>query len=87
MNVLLLYFHRYLRLTPLLAVALLISVSMTRFGNKGPLFVQSLRVAREQCQQYWWSTLLYIQNFVNPGDLVSFAKELQNTFKIHFQNF
>ncbi|XP_031623576.1 nose resistant to fluoxetine protein 6-like [Contarinia nasturtii] len=69
LNVLQLYVHRYLRLTPLLAISLLISVSLYRFGEIGPLWTAMIEMNKKQCENYWWSTLLYVQNYVNPEEL------------------
>ncbi|XP_031636343.1 nose resistant to fluoxetine protein 6-like isoform X2 [Contarinia nasturtii] len=69
LNILQFYFHRYVRLTPLLAISALITVSMYRFGETGPLWSIVADINKKQCEKYWWSTLLYIQNYVNPDDL------------------
>ena len=71
MNIPLLYLHRYLRLTPLLAVTILLTTSLARFGGSGPLFPHMVRFFSEQCERNWWSTLLYVQNYVHPHDMVS----------------
>lgn len=70
-NVLLLYFHRYLRLTPLLILTVLFSISLLKFFGNGPNWTQRMNIALNNCELYWWSTLLYVQNYVNPGAMVS----------------
>ncbi|XP_038070285.1 nose resistant to fluoxetine protein 6-like [Patiria miniata] len=55
------YFHRYWRLTPLLAFTILIWMYIPQFFGSGPLWQSS--AARPLCSQYWWSDLLYINNF------------------------
>ncbi|XP_071813468.1 nose resistant to fluoxetine protein 6-like isoform X2 [Apostichopus japonicus] len=55
------YFHRYWRLTPAMAVTMLFYVFITPYFGHGP-FAQTLS-AREDCPKYWWTNLLYINNF------------------------
>lgn len=69
MNVPLLYLHRYLRLTPLLIVTVLFSMSLIRFFGSGPLWPNMIESLGIQCERYWWSTLLYIQNYANPKQM------------------
>lgn len=58
--------HRFLRYTPVFAVLVLYTVSLSKFTVNGPIQVPEIR---EQCAQYWWSALLHIQNYVNPNEL------------------
>lgn len=75
LNLALIYFHRYIRLTPLLAVCILLSVSLFRFTGSGPLWPRMNDVISAQCKQNWWATLLYIQNYSHPDDMVSKPKD------------
>lgn len=70
-NVLRFYVHRYLRLTPLLAVVILFTVSLFRFLGNGPFWFSTPSIVGGSCEQYWWSALLHIQNYVNPHAIVS----------------
>lgn len=72
-NVLMLYFHRYIRLTPLLGVSILFSISLLKFFGNGPLWPSTLDSLSQKCERNWWTTLLYIQNYVNPKDIVSIS--------------
>lgn len=65
-NVLLLYFHRYLRLTPLLAVLILIAMSLYRFIGNGPIWPNMFNEVKITCDVNWWLALLYIQNYGDP---------------------
>ncbi|XP_031639007.1 nose resistant to fluoxetine protein 6-like [Contarinia nasturtii] len=67
-NIPLLYFHRYLRLTPLLGVTFLISMSLLKFLGNGPVW-PLLMTKDTSCEKYWWSALLYVQNYVNPTEM------------------
>lgn len=71
MNVALVYLHRYLRLTPLLAVTILFSTSVLQFFGNGPLWPDVVGYFAQQCKRNWWKTLLYIQNYASPDDIVS----------------
>ncbi|KAJ8042096.1 Nose resistant to fluoxetine protein 6 [Holothuria leucospilota] len=55
------YFHRYWRLSPVLAMTMLLYVCITPYFGHGP-YAQNLGV-REFCPKYWWANLLYISNF------------------------
>ncbi|KAJ8981234.1 hypothetical protein NQ317_016530, partial [Molorchus minor] len=59
------YLHRYIRLTPPLAAAIL--VSSTLLGDIESTIIKN-KISKP-CQKYWWSSLLYVQNYVNPQDL------------------
>lgn len=43
---------------------------MRHFGS-GPLWDVYLNAADKPCQEYWWSSLLYVQNYVNPKSMVN----------------
>ncbi|XP_031622733.1 nose resistant to fluoxetine protein 6-like isoform X2 [Contarinia nasturtii] len=65
-NVPLLYFHRYIRLTPLLGVTILVIISPFRFTGSGPLWSSVYRKFSIDCEQFWWTNLIYAQNYMNP---------------------
>ena len=67
LDILSLYWYRYLRLTPLMAVCALVLGTIYRFFGNGPIWPLRDQERGLHCQEYWWSTLLYIQNYVNPG--------------------
>ncbi|KAJ8956800.1 hypothetical protein NQ318_014214, partial [Aromia moschata] len=59
------YLHRYLRLTPPLAATVLVSATLLEYMGSGPNWGDVKPGLQENCQTYWWSTLLYVQNYVN----------------------
>lgn len=77
-----LYIHRYLRLTPLFAMTFLVTMTLLRFMGDGPFWPIFIGLLSSSCGKYWWSALLYVQNYVNPTEIVSEMFEL--TFD-HFQ--
>ncbi|CRK88311.1 CLUMA_CG002090, isoform A, partial [Clunio marinus] len=58
--------HRYIRYTPCVTALLLYVLSIWKFQFEGPFSNDDSIVA---CQNYWWSTLLHIQNYVNGHQL------------------
>ncbi|XP_028392822.1 nose resistant to fluoxetine protein 6-like [Dendronephthya gigantea] len=59
-NWFLFYFHRYVRLTPSMMFVILFYVKLTPFLAYSPTW--TLR-KNEHCQKYWWTNLIYINNF------------------------
>ncbi|KAF5288410.1 hypothetical protein FQR65_LT12023 [Abscondita terminalis] len=67
-NIIFYYINRIIRLTPALAITVLISATIMRHFGTGPIW-PSIRdtLIVDSCAKYWWSSLLYVQNYVNPG--------------------
>ncbi|XP_064213937.1 nose resistant to fluoxetine protein 6-like [Tribolium castaneum] len=66
-NIVLFYVHRYLRLTPIYVILSLIHLFLLdHFGN-GPLWKVVDLVLVDTCQEGWWSSFLYITNYVQKG--------------------
>lgn len=74
------YIHRYVRLTPSLAVLLWVHVSVLRWagelgGTPGPLWHEDgrgdgvLLPLAAECRTYWWAVLMHVQNYVCPNNL------------------
>lgn len=45
-------------------------MTLLRFLGNGPFWPSTIEFLSKQCERHWWSTLLYVQNYVNPTDLV-----------------
>ncbi|VVC99834.1 unnamed protein product [Leptidea sinapis] len=61
------YLGRLLRMFPLLAAVILFEVSLfNRISDGGFWYLAAENV--HKCRAFWWTTLLYIQNFVNPQE-------------------
>ncbi|XP_043660070.1 O-acyltransferase like protein [Drosophila teissieri] len=63
LNVPLMYLHRYLRLTPIVAVAILVYFKMLPLLADGPLYDTVGFLDYSVCKKSWFWTLLYVQNY------------------------
>ncbi|KAJ0175773.1 hypothetical protein K1T71_008932 [Dendrolimus kikuchii] len=64
-NLHLFYLNRYFRMFPLLAATVLLQVSYFNRIFDGPLWGAQTTV----CRTYWWTTLLHVQNLLNPSSM------------------
>ncbi|KAJ9592888.1 hypothetical protein L9F63_015466, partial [Diploptera punctata] len=64
--------------TPALAMMVLIQAGLYKHFGSGPLWLSSDQISDNSCSEYWWSTLLYVENYVNPNNLVIIAITLIN---------
>lgn len=70
-NPLKMYLHRYIRITGPYAALILFGVSFAKYMGEGLLWNPIMDHHEASCSKYWWSALLYIQNYVNPTNMVS----------------
>ncbi|KAH8354694.1 hypothetical protein KR084_002745 [Drosophila pseudotakahashii] len=63
LNVPLMYLHRYLRLTPIVAVAMLVYLKMLPLFADGPMYNSTKFFDYSKCGSTWYLTLLYVQNY------------------------
>ncbi|VEN61627.1 unnamed protein product [Callosobruchus maculatus] len=63
------YLHRFLRLTPSLAVVVLFHATIFSYIGSGPFWAFINYFFIDNCKENWWSTLLYVQNFVHPNNM------------------
>ncbi|CAG9831886.1 unnamed protein product [Diabrotica balteata] len=63
------YFHRYMRLTPALAGVVLVSATLLKYMGSGPKWPNFVQFFQGFCTQYWWTSILYIQNEVNSDQM------------------
>lgn len=66
-NILLMYVHRYLRLTPMVAFIMLIAMTMYKFLGDGPLWEDGSGSVAMNCKERWWMNMLYIQNYATQN--------------------
>ncbi|KAH8272280.1 hypothetical protein KR044_006721, partial [Drosophila immigrans] len=67
-NVPLMYLHRYLRLTPMVGLAICAYLSILPILGTGPIFKAFNNYNVKACQETWFWTLLYVQNYVVPDN-------------------
>ncbi|XP_066998619.2 nose resistant to fluoxetine protein 6 [Anabrus simplex] len=63
-NIPMYYLHRYIRLTPAVAVMILLHNSLLRHAGTGPMWDMIQKAIGNSCPDNWWITLLYVQNYV-----------------------
>ncbi|XP_048480464.1 nose resistant to fluoxetine protein 6 [Plutella xylostella] len=63
------YLNRLLRLFPILASAVLLTASWYNWITDGPDWGEDFTWSVDTCRTYWWSTLLHVQNYVNPSNI------------------
>ncbi|KAH8386779.1 hypothetical protein KR093_002452 [Drosophila rubida] len=66
LNVPLMYLHRIVRLTPVLAVAVLFFMTLFPRLDDGPVWNQ-FTSSSQLCSDTWWATILYVQNYAAAG--------------------
>ncbi|KAF2887396.1 hypothetical protein ILUMI_18777, partial [Ignelater luminosus] len=66
-NIISYYIHRYLRLTPLVAVVIGIYVTILKHFGSGPIWPNMVDILANPCKDYWYLALLYVQNFFLVG--------------------
>lgn len=67
MNICSMYLHRYLRFTPMVCGLIFMTMTLVRFTSSGPFWPFMIDHFTGSCRRYWWSTLFYVQNYVNPN--------------------
>ncbi|KAH8295945.1 hypothetical protein KR018_006477 [Drosophila ironensis] len=66
-NIPLMYLHRYLRLTPILAIGILVYMKILPRMGDGPLYGKVNFDDYTKCQTTWFWTLLYVQNYATDN--------------------
>jgi peptidoglycan/LPS O-acetylase OafA/YrhL len=62
-------FSRFLRLTPQLAIFMLLTTLILIFGS-GPVWKQEVLTQVNNCYYNWWQNLLYLQTYLNVDNMV-----------------
>ncbi|XP_044749794.1 uncharacterized protein LOC123310390 [Coccinella septempunctata] len=62
------YLHRILRLSPSLIMIVLFYATMVNFIQHEPFAIVDDYVG-QPCRDYWWTTILYIENYWNPNNM------------------
>ncbi|KXJ73197.1 hypothetical protein RP20_CCG016319 [Aedes albopictus] len=68
-NPLMLYLHRYIRITAPYAAMILFVVSFAQYMGEGVLWKVHMNGFKQSCVTNWWAALLHIQNYVAPNEM------------------
>lgn len=61
-----------MRITPVLGILILFSLSLFKFMGTGPFYQLTTHNAQiDPCSKYYWAALIHIQNYYNPLEAVS----------------
>ncbi|ENN73880.1 hypothetical protein YQE_01055, partial [Dendroctonus ponderosae] len=66
LNIPLFYLNRHLRLLVPLGFAVGAYITVTKHLGGGPLYRDLVHAYNMSCKTFWWSTVFYIQAFINP---------------------
>lgn len=66
-----LYIFRFMRISPFVGILILLTMTLTKYSNDGPYYTILTEAQIPACEQYWWSAMLHVQNYVNPNTIVS----------------
>ena len=64
LNLILVYVHRFLRITPVYMFCLCFFWALTPYFGNGPFWFDITNSFNYECHKYWYSNLLYVNNFV-----------------------
>ncbi len=80
------YIHRYVRLTPVFLLIILISINLTPYFGHAPLYPTPQGFENDGCRnQYWWTSVLYVGNLVEPDQMcLTIAWYLHNDMQFHW---
>ncbi|XP_034252824.1 O-acyltransferase like protein-like [Thrips palmi] len=67
-NIVMYYVHRYVRLTPAFAMMVAITATWVSLLGTGPLWYTVVQEPADHCSKWWWTALLYVANYANPGE-------------------
>lgn len=59
---------RYIRITPCLAIIMLVTASLVIYQNNTSVF-WPIEDYESNCKRFWWRNLLFIQNLYPLGDM------------------
>ncbi|CAF3894113.1 unnamed protein product [Rotaria sp. Silwood1] len=80
------YVHRYIRLTPSFILVMLVSIYLTPYFGRGPLYPIQQGFEPQKCRDgNWWTAFLYIGNFLKSDDLcLGITWYLYNDMQFHW---
>jgi hypothetical protein len=80
------YIHRYIRLTPTFVLVILVSVNLTPYFGRGPLYPSIQGLETDGCiHRGWWTSILYIANLFKVDDMcLPVSWYLHNDMQFHW---
>ncbi|CAF4631080.1 unnamed protein product, partial [Rotaria sp. Silwood2] len=80
------YIHRYIRLTPTFVLVILVSINLTPYFGRGPLYPSKQGFEPDGCSHRgWWRSILYIANLFKSDDTcLSVSWYLDNDMQFHW---
>jgi len=80
------YIHRYIRLTPAFLLMILVSINLTPYFGRGPVYPSQQGFEPNGCRtKYWWTSILYVGNIIKPDDMcLNIAWYLHNDMQFHW---
>ena len=66
-----LYIFRLMRVTPFIGILIFFMMTLTPYQSSGPYYQFLTGAQIPACEEYWWSAMFHIQNYVNPDTIVS----------------
>ncbi|KAG5671530.1 hypothetical protein PVAND_001724 [Polypedilum vanderplanki] len=63
------YLYRFMRVTPFIGILIFFLMTLTKYSSEGPYYGFFTSAQIPACEQYWWSAMLHVQNYVNPQDV------------------
>ncbi|PSN49630.1 hypothetical protein C0J52_12840, partial [Blattella germanica] len=65
-NIIHFYVNRYLRVTPCLAVIVLVNATLLSRLGSGPIWEHNILRKQNDCWNYGWTLLIFIRNYIEP---------------------
>ncbi|CAF0927550.1 unnamed protein product [Adineta steineri] len=80
------YIHRYIRLTPVFLLTILVSINLTPYFGQGPIYSIEQGFESKGCRtRSWWTSILYVGNIVRPDEMcLNIAWYLHNDMQFHW---
>ncbi|UJR11689.1 hypothetical protein I4U23_015870 [Adineta vaga] len=80
------YIHRYIRLTPVFLLMILISINLTPYFGQGPMYPIEQGFESKGCREgSWWTSIFYLSNFIKSDDMcLNIGWYLNNDMQFHW---
>lgn len=71
LNILMMYVHRYIRLTPTYAIIVGVGATLLNYAGNNPKW-KAIELEETLCRENWWTNLLYINNIFHMQEMVNY---------------